>query len=121
MGFILGLICIILSPVLIPAGMTYGFFAVWYKKHFWESWKKIDDKFRSMAEAFDRFGNIVCGELFDATLRKANGYHFGAEKETISSALGKNQRDGTLTGTGKFVVWILCKFQKDHCLKSIDS
>lgn len=120
MGFILWILTMILAVILVPAGMLYGFFAVWYKKHFFASFKKIGAKFRSMAEAFDRFGNVVCGELFNATLQK-NGYAFGGDKETISSALGRNQQQKTLTGTGKFVVWVLCRFQKDHCIKSIGS
>ena len=40
-------------------------------------------------------------------------------EETISSALGKNQRDGTLTKIGRALVWILDKIEKEHCKKSI--
>lgn len=118
MGLILFIVCLILSPLLL-AGLIYGLFEAWYKKKFWHSFKNIDKKFLSMAEAFDRFGNVVCGELFNLTLRKYNGHKFGHPKETISSALGKNQRDITLTLTGRVIVWILDKFEKNHSLKSI--
>ena len=59
--------------------------------------------------------------LWNKTLKKENGYKFGAEDETISSALGKNQRDNTLTKTGKKLVWILDKIDKNHCIKSINN
>ncbi|SDE79750.1 hypothetical protein SAMN05421544_12811, partial [Riemerella columbipharyngis] len=53
-------------------------------------------------------------------LRTENGYPFGNEKETISSALGKNERMGTLTKTGRRLCWLLDKIDKDHCQKSIE-
>lgn len=40
--------------------------------------------------------------------------------ETISGVLGKNERDNTLSKTGKILVWILNKLDKNHCFKSID-
>ena len=52
-------------------------------------------------------------------MRKENGYQFGAVGETISSALGKNQRDKTLTICGKILVSILDFLDKNHCIKSI--
>lgn len=52
-------------------------------------------------------------------LIKENGYQFGRLKETISSALGKNERDGTLTKLGKKIVWLLDVIEKDHCKNSI--
>ena len=53
--------------------------------------------------------------------RKPNGYKFGNSKETISSALSKNKRDGTLSRTGKLLAWILDKIDKNHVLKSINN
>ena len=54
--------------------------------------------FKSSAVNLDRFGNF---------------------EETISSVLGKNQLKGTLTRTGKALVWVLDKIDKNHCKKSI--
>ena len=54
--------------------------------------------FKSSAVNLDRFGNF---------------------EEKISSALGKNQRNGTLTRTGRVLVWILDTIEKEHCRKSI--
>lgn len=75
--------------------------------------------FRTSAVNIDRFGNREFRTLFNSTLRKKGGYEFGDFRETISSALGKNQRDQTLSTTGKTLVLILDTIDKDHCKKSI--
>ena len=76
--------------------------------------------FRSTAVNIDRFGNREFRALFNKVLIKENGYRFGDIRETISSVLGKNQRDNTLTKTGKVLVWILDLIDKNHCVKSIE-
>ena len=68
----------------------------------------------------DRFGNREFRALFNKVLIKENGYKFGDIRETISSVLGKNQRDDTLSKWGKVLVWILDKLDKNHCEKSIE-
>lgn len=82
----------------------------------------VEDKkgyFRSSAITIDKLANREFRTLWNKKLRTESGYKFGAENETISSALGKNQRDGTLTKTGKRLVKVLDFFEKEHCLKSI--
>ena len=74
--------------------------------------------FLETAIDIDRFGNRNFRTLLNLTLQK-NGYEFGNVGETISSVLGKNQRDKTLTKTGKAIAFILDKIDKNHCLKSI--
>jgi len=74
--------------------------------------------FRSTAVNIDKFGNREFRTLWNKTLRKENGYKFGNPEETISSALGKNERDGTLSRTGKALAWLLNKID-NHCKKSI--
>ena len=76
--------------------------------------------FRSTAVNIDRFGNREFRALFNKVLIKENGYRFGDIRETISSVLGKNQRDKTLTKTGKVLVWVLDLIDKNHCEKSIE-
>ena len=75
--------------------------------------------FKSSAVNLDRFGNFEFRTLFNLVLKKKQGYEFGNFEETISSALGKNQRDNTLSRTGKALVWILDTIEKEHCKKSI--
>ena len=77
------------------------------------------DYFKSSAVNLDRFGNYEFRSLFDLVLRRKEGYQFGNFEETISSVLGKNQRDNTLSRTGKALVWILDTIEKEHCKKSI--
>ncbi len=76
--------------------------------------------FRSTALSIDIFANREFRATWNKFLRKSNGYQFGKHGETISSALGKNQRDNTLTKTGKLLCWILDKTDKNHCKKSIN-
>lgn len=82
--------------------------------------KILDGYFLQSATDIDRFGNSNFRTLWNLFLIKKEGYQFGKIQETISSVLGKNQRDNTLTKLGKGLVWILNVFEKDHCLKSIN-
>jgi hypothetical protein len=76
--------------------------------------------FRSSAISLDRFGNREFRTLFNKVLILENGYPFGDIGETISSVLGKNERDKTLTKAGGMLVYILDKLDKGHALNSID-
>lgn len=76
--------------------------------------------FKSSAISLDKFGNREFRTLLNKTLIIKNGYQFGNMNETISGVLGKNERDKTLSKTGKMLVFILNKLDKNHCLKSID-
>jgi hypothetical protein len=78
----------------------------------------VSDYFLETAIDIDRFGNRNFRTLLNTTLQK-NGYKFGDERETISSALGKNKRDNTLTKTGITICNILDYLDNNHCLKSI--
>ena len=75
--------------------------------------------FRSTAVNIDKFGNREFRKLWNLILIKSNGYKFGDFRETISSALGKNERDNTLSLTGRALTFVLNLIEKDHCLKSI--
>lgn len=82
----------------------------------------VDEKsgyFKSTAINIDKFANREFRSMWNKTLIKNNGYQFGDETETLSSALGKNERDKTLTAFGKVLVWILDKIEKNHCIKAI--
>ena len=78
----------------------------------------LSNYFKETAIDIDRFGNRNLRTLLNETLQK-NGYKFGDERETISSALGKNKRDNTLTKTGIIICDILDYLDKNHCIKSI--
>ncbi len=75
--------------------------------------------FRSARE-IDVFANVVGCDLFNAIFIVDQGYKFGNPKETISSVLGKNQRDKTLSLAGELLRWILDLIDDNHCIKSIN-
>lgn len=104
MGFILFLIAYILF---LPLSFI-NFITVWHKGYFLNT-----------AINIDKFANREFRATWNKFLRKENGYYFGKENETISSALGKNQRDKTLTKLGKAICTILDFLDKNHCRKSI--
>ena len=75
--------------------------------------------FKQSALNLDKYGNREFRAFFNKFFRTENGCPFGNERETISSALGKNERDGTLSNFGKVIVFILDKLDKNHCKNSI--
>ena len=121
MGTALAIVSLVLAMLLFPLGLLITFFINLYKRRWSFSFKRLDQQFLSIATSIDASGNVVCKDLFNLILIKKGGCEFGNRKETISSVLGKNQRDNTLTGIGKGVAFILDKIDPNHCLKSIDS
>ena len=75
--------------------------------------------FMETAVDLDKFGNRNFRAFLNATMRVSRGYNFGNVNETISSALGKNQRDNTLSWFGKLIAFVLDTIDKNHCEKSI--
>ena len=61
--------------------------------------------------------SIVKGKL---TVIKKGGYKFGNKQETISSVMGKNQRDGTTTLAGRGLRILLDVVEHNHCILSIN-
>lgn len=117
MGFILFLIASILWIPLTLINLLLVIYEFSTSKGFL---KVINDYFLHTAIDIDRFGNRNFRLLLNTLLQK-EGYEFGNEKETISSALGKNKLKGTLTKLGLIVCSILDFLDKDHCIKSIKS
>lgn len=75
--------------------------------------------FKETAVDIDRFGNRNFRTFLNVLMREENGYPFGNVNETISSVLGKNQRDGTLTRFGRLICAVLDSLDKNHCKNSI--
>ena len=120
MGTALAIVSLFLAMLLFPLGLLITFFINLYKRQWRFSFRRLDKQFLSIATSIDASGNVVCKDLFNLALKKKGGYAFGNRKETISSVLGKNQRDDTLTGLGKALAFVLDKIDPNHCLKSID-
>ena len=114
-NFILVILAKVLYLVVEPINFIYVIFV---KKKF--TWKKLNGYFREEAVSIDRFGNSQYRSLFNALFVAENGYHHGNINETISSVLGKNQRDDTLTKFGMLITKILDRMDENHCKDSIN-
>jgi hypothetical protein len=74
-----------------------------------------------VSRAIDVFANIHGSEIFNDLLIKKGGYKFGNPQETISSVLGKNQVEETLTILGNIIRAILDIIEYGHCILSINN
>jgi hypothetical protein len=110
------IIAITLLYILLPVVAIY----VIIKTIFKERPRTIKVWFYRTAMSIDRFANVNAAELFNDIFIKKGGYKFGHPDETISSVVGKNQRDKTLTRFGRFLRRILDKIEPNHCLDSIN-
>ena len=81
--------------------------------------KVSDNYFFECALAIDVLGNAMGLHIWNFVFITKQSYQFGKRGETMSSVLGKNQRDNTLKFLGTQLVAILNLIEKDHCLKSI--
>lgn len=120
MGLLLYIVSFLLAALLFPIGIVYALVYCFYKHHIGAALQSANKKFMVLATAFDKYGNVVCAELFNATLLDKYSVHpFGHIEETISQVIGHNLVNGTLSRTGRMVNAALNFFQKDHALKSI--
>ncbi len=116
-----------LSVVLLPLGIiwTVGeilvriFSSSQKKSAFTKSIWFLTATLHSLALWLDQIGNAVCRDMFNRLLIEEDGYKFGKVQETISSVLGKNERDWTLSLGGLLLVIVLDSIDKDHCRNSI--
>ena len=121
MGILIFIVAAILSVVLLPIGFIWGIGEAFFKRGLKSAWKRLSNYFYDMALSIDQLGNVACKELFnDALILHSSENKFGNPDETISSVLGKNKRDGSLTKAGRILSNILDKLDKNHVTKSID-
>ena len=110
MGILLYIIATILWIILTPINWVIVSF----------KYGLSNDYFFETAVDLDKFGNRNFRTFLNVTMKIKGGYMFGNVNETVSSALGKNQRDKTLSWFGGGICFILDKFDKKHCEKSIN-
>jgi 8-oxo-dGTP diphosphatase len=116
LGILLFVISIILAITTGPIGLIYGLFYTLFTK----SVKGVGEYCIQIADSIDQLGNVVMQHLLNDIWIKPTGYKFGNRDETISSVLGKNERDKTLSRFGKLMVNFLNTLDKNHVLNSID-
>ena len=115
-GLLLFIISILLFVITCPLGFIYGIFYLLFKHGI----TKIGSYFLEIAIAIDQLGNVIMQHLLNTLWVKKEGYAFGNRDETISSAIGKNKQQGTLTSFGMFIDKTLDFIDPNHSLNSID-
>ncbi|MGB5497534.1 MAG: hypothetical protein WBM77_01240 [Maribacter sp.] len=115
-GLLLFGISIVLLLFTGPLGLIYGFFHTLFSKGL----TGIGEYLLKIAISVDQLGNVIMQHLLNMLWVKKGGYKFGNRDETISSALGKNKQNNTLTGFGKYIDKILDIIDANHSLNSID-
>ncbi|MGB7394809.1 MAG: NUDIX domain-containing protein [Pricia sp.] len=115
-GVVLFLISIILLAITGPLGLIYGFFHAIFTGGI----KGVGEFLLKIAISVDQLGNVVMQHLLNVLWVKKGRYNFGNRDETISSALGRNKKLGTLTGFGNWIDKLLDTLDPDHSLNSID-
>lgn len=126
-SILLSLVAIVLGVILIPAWIIWTIVNI-IKRTVDSKDKKtaleksvgyLSSIVRSLAVGVDQIGNSLCRDMLNYLLIEEDGYKFGKVNETISSVLGKNERDWTLSVIGTIIAEILDQIDKDHCKKSI--
>ena len=115
-GLLLFCISIVLMLVTGPLGFIYGIFHTLFTRGV----SGIGEFLLKMAISVDQLGNVIMQHLLNLLWVKKGGYKFGNRDETISSALGKNKQNNTLTSFGKAIDKILDIIDANHSLNSID-
>lgn len=122
MGFILSIIAYILFPIVAVLNFVVVTWKFMEAKGFLGA---ANDFWLQNALEIDVWSNWHFRTFWNASCRKRGGYHFGRSDETISSALGKNQRNNALSIFGWFIVIFLYVIdykywgKGGHCLNSI--
>ena len=94
--FIVSLILLILTG---PIGFLYGILHSLFTKGL----GGVGEYLLKIAVSIDQLGNVLMQHLLNTLWIKKGGYKFGNRDETISSALGRNKKLGTLTRFGKLI------------------
>jgi hypothetical protein len=115
-GVLLFLISVMLFILTGPFGFLYGLLYGLFTNGF----KGIGEYLLKISTSIDQLGNVLMQHLLNVLWVKKGGYKFGNRDETISSALGRNNQLGTLTGFGKVIDKMLDLIDPNHSLNSID-
>ncbi len=116
-GLLLFLISILLLVITGPLGFIYGVLHSLLTRGI----KGLGEYLLQIAISIDQLGNVLMQHLLNLLwIRPGGGYPFGNRDETISSALGRNKRNGTLSALGRGMDALLDRLDPNHSLNSID-
>ena len=119
MWIVIGIFSFYLLKYVVPISFIIGCFLLFYRKTIGTGLDDLAIDLKKVNYTLDLLGNVTIFNWLWFLFKTKDGYKFGNFNETISSALGKNQRDKTLTKCGKILVSILDFLDKNHCQKSI--
>ncbi len=115
-GALLFCISLVLLVLTGPLGFCYGILHSLLTRGL----RGLGEYLLQLAISIDQLGNVLMQHLLNLLWKKPGGYPFGNRDETISSALGRNKREGTLTAFGRAVDALLDRIDPNHTLNSID-
>lgn len=115
-GVLLFGISLVLLVLTGPLGFLYGVVHSLLTRGF----RGLGEYLLQLAVSIDQLGNVLMQHLLNLLWKKPGGYPFGNRDETISSALGRNKREGTLTAFGRAIDALLDRIDPNHSLNSID-
>ncbi|WP_276390413.1 NUDIX hydrolase [Eudoraea chungangensis] len=113
---LLFIISIVLLVVTGPLGFVFGVFYSLFKKGI----PGLGNYLLEIAVSIDQLGNVQMQYLLNVLWLKKGAYPFGNRDETISSALGRNKKLGTLSKIGLIIDRFLDFLDPNHSLNSID-
>ncbi len=116
-NILLATIAIVLYVVLLPIAFGFGLIRSYSKQGVLIY---LSDLLFNFAHGVDQLGNATHAELLNGIFKVRGGSKFGSVDETISSVLGKNERDGKLSKLGSIIVWILDKIDSGHSGNAIE-
>lgn len=117
-NFILVIVAVVLFVLLCPVGLVVELVMIWRR----ENRKHLNDFFLRIAVSIDQLGNTICATLFNlALIKHSSPFRFGNPDETISSVIGKNKINHSLTSVGVWLDWVLDSLDDNHSLKNIES
>tara|TARA_R110002020_G_scaffold91560_3_gene222471 strand:+ start:89001 stop:89816 length:816 start_codon:yes stop_codon:yes gene_type:complete len=115
-GVLLLLISIFLLILTLPLGFLFGLLYNLATKRL----VGVGEYCLKIAISIDQLGNVAMQHLLNLLWLKSGNYPFGNRDETISSAIGRNKRLGTLNAFGRFIDKLLDVLDPNHSLDSID-
>ncbi|MGQ1934937.1 hypothetical protein [Ornithobacterium rhinotracheale] len=125
MKTIINLLIFIIAPFLVvlltPINVVLVFAKDWRKKGLKKAWQGMANYFRESAYRWDCFGCSELRTLWNCTLKTKQGKEFGKRGLSLSSDLGMQEVNGTMSRTGAVLNALLFLIERNHCRKAYEN
>ncbi|UOH77682.1 hypothetical protein MT996_05685 [Ornithobacterium rhinotracheale] len=125
MKTLINLLIFIIAPVLVlaltPINVAIVFAKDCRKKGFKNAFKGMADYFRESAYRWDVFGCSELRALWNCALKTKQGKEFGKRGLSLSSDLGMQEVNGTMSRTGAVLNALLFLIERNHCRKAYEN